>query len=90
MVTLPKRGYDGWEFLQRLKQTPRTRNIPVVVVSGHVQGAWRERAARDGFAAFFPKPCLPEELADGLRFVLDRMSNATAAHCQRDDDTMTR
>ena len=34
-------------------------------------GAYQVTAERDGFAAFFPKPCLPHELAAGLRQVLD-------------------
>ena len=69
---------DGWQFLQDLKQDARTRNIPVVAVSGYVQRSVRERAERDGFAAFFPKPCLPEELATGLRQVLDGKAHALA------------
>ena len=67
----PTRDDAGPDFLQQLKQNSRTRDIPVVVVCGHVQRAWRERAECDGFAAFFPKPCLPEQLATGLRQVLD-------------------
>ena len=58
---------DGWQVLQDMKNDTRTRNIPVVAVSGYVEQSVRERAERDGFAAFFPKPCLPDALADGLR-----------------------
>ena len=49
--------YDGWQLLQDVKSDTRTRNIPVVAVSGYVQRSVRDRAERDGFAAFFPKPC---------------------------------
>lgn len=65
--------YDGWQFLQDLRDNPRTRDIPVVAVSGYVQ--LRERAERD-FAAFFPKPCMPDELAARLRQVLDGKAHA--------------
>ena len=68
---LPILNCDGWQFLQDLRRNARTRDIPVVAVSGFVQRSLRERAERDGFAAFFPKPCLPDELAAGLRQVLD-------------------
>jgi two-component system, cell cycle response regulator DivK len=74
---LPMPDYDGWQFLQDLKQDARTRNIPVVAMSGDVQRSLRERAERDGFAAFFPKPCPPDELAEGLRHVLDGKGPST-------------
>jgi CheY-like chemotaxis protein len=68
---------DGWRFLDDLKGTARTRDIPVVALSGSVQGTSPER---DGFAAFFAKPCLPDELAAGLRRVLEGKAHA---HVQR-------
>jgi DNA-binding NarL/FixJ family response regulator len=40
-------------------------------MSGYVERSVEERAEREGFAAFFPKPCSPDELAMGLRRVLD-------------------
>ena len=64
-------GYDAWRFLQDLKDDPDTRDIPVVAVTGHVEQSIRERAERDGFAAFVPKPCPPDTLALELRRVLD-------------------
>jgi two-component system cell cycle response regulator DivK len=67
---------DGFQFLQVLKQDSRTRNIPVVAVSGYAERSLRERAERYGFAAFFPKPCLPDALAAGLRQVLDAEAHA--------------
>jgi CheY-like chemotaxis protein len=67
---------DGFQFLQVLKQDSRTRNIPVVAVSGYAERSLRERAERYGFAAFFPKPCLPDVLAAGLRQVLDGKAHA--------------
>jgi DNA-binding NarL/FixJ family response regulator len=77
-------NYDGWQFLQDLKHDARTRHIPVVAISSYVQRSLRERAGRDGFAAFFPKPCLPDELADALRHVLD---GKVHAHVPRDSGT---
>jgi two-component system, cell cycle response regulator DivK len=71
VTDLPTPNQDGWQFLHDLKQNPRTRDIPLVAVSGHAQRSPRERAEHDGFAAFFLKPCPPDELAAGLRHVLD-------------------
>jgi two-component system, cell cycle response regulator DivK len=59
-----------WKFIQDLKRDPRTRDIPVVIVTSQAQGAVRERAEREGCAAFLVKPCLPDDLATTLRDVL--------------------
>jgi two-component system cell cycle response regulator DivK len=75
VTDLPTPNGDGWQFLQDLKQDARTRNIPVVAVSAHVQPSLRERAERDGFAALFPKPCPPDALAAGLWQVLDEKAH---------------
>jgi len=67
-VALPT---DGWRFVHSLKLDPRTRDIPILVLTGYAQAAVRDRAVREGCAAVLTKPCLPEELAMGLRQVLD-------------------
>jgi two-component system, cell cycle response regulator DivK len=77
VTDLPMPNDDGWQFVHNLKQNPRTRDIPVVAVSGYVQQSLCERAERDG-VAFFPKPCLPDELAAGLRHVLNPRRHAYA------------
>lgn len=78
VTDLPMPNDDGWQFLHDLRQDPHTRDIPVVAVSGYVQRSVRERAERDGVAAFFPKPCVPDELAAALRQVLDGTLHAHA------------
>ena len=78
---LPPR--DAWELLRDLKNDPRTRDIPVVVVSADAQQPVRERAAREGCAVFFGKPCLPEDLAIELQHLLIRQTSdahASARH----------
>lgn len=71
VADLPMPNDDGWQFLEGLKQNPHTRDIPIIAMSGYVERSVEERAEREGFAAFFPKPCSPDELAMGLRRVLD-------------------
>jgi CheY-like chemotaxis protein len=56
-------GAGGWELLALLKGELRTRDIPVVVLTGDAQPATHERARREGCAAMFVKPCLPGQLA---------------------------
>ena len=75
---LPMQADDVWDFLQRLKQDARTRDIPIVAVTGHIQQSLRERAERDEFAAVLPAPSLVDELAAGLRQVLDGKIHAPA------------
>ena len=71
VADLPMPKHDGWPFLDSLKQSPRTRDIPIVAMSGYVHRLVEERVEKEGLAAFFPKPCLPDELALGLRRILD-------------------
>jgi CheY-like chemotaxis protein len=72
VTDLTLRGGYGWHLIQDLKPEARTRDIPVVLLTGYAAPSLRERAEREGCAAFFVKPCLPEELAAELRHVLDR------------------
>ena len=78
VVDLPMPDGDGWQILQDLKHHPRIRGVPMVATSGYVQRSMQERVERDGFAAFVAKPCLPRDLAMGLRRVLDRASRVEA------------
>jgi two-component system, chemotaxis family, chemotaxis protein CheY len=63
---------DGWSFVQELKREPRTRAIPIVVLTDSDEPAVRERAAREGCAALLVRPFLPEHLMFGLRELLGR------------------
>src|SRR4051794_9678610 len=47
---------NPWRLMQLLKADPRTRQIPVVALSGHSASAWRERAMREGCSGFLVKP----------------------------------
>lgn len=58
---------DGWELVQRLSADPRTRDIPVVMLTACATETVRQRAQAEGVAAFFFKPCEPDVLADELR-----------------------
>ena len=61
------KGGDGWQLVRDLKGQARTRDIPVVLLTGCNSPALRERAEREGCAAFLVKPCPPDELAIELR-----------------------
>lgn len=59
-LSLP--GLDGWEATHRLKSDPRTKDIPIVVVSGHALAGSVQSAQEAGCDAFLKKPCLPQTL----------------------------
>jgi CheY-like chemotaxis protein len=71
VTDLTLRGDDGWQLIHELKADARTRDIPIVLLTGDAQAPSRDRAARAGFAAYVVKPCLPDELAARLRHVLN-------------------
>jgi len=47
---------DGWEATRRLKNDPRTREIPVIALSAHAMRAHEERAHASGCDDFLTKP----------------------------------
>ncbi len=61
---------DGWEATRRIKQDARTRNIPVMALTGHVLAGNAEHARDAGADAFVAKPCLPQDLEDKIRNML--------------------
>ncbi|HVZ23777.1 MAG TPA: response regulator [Vicinamibacterales bacterium] len=62
---------DGWEATRRLKADPRTKQIPVLAVTGHALTGISEDARNAGCDGFITKPCLPEDLVAEIRKVLD-------------------
>ena len=68
-LSLP--GLDGWEATRRLKRDPRTRHIPVVVLTGHALAGHSQGAMDAGCDAFITQPCLPERLLEEIRSILD-------------------
>ena len=63
-------GLSGWDAIAELKANPRTRHIPVLMLTGHVLGDARDRALKAGADGFIPKPCLPDELTRQILRIL--------------------
>jgi two-component system, cell cycle response regulator DivK len=55
---------DGWTAISRLKQDHRTRDIPVVAISGFDEEPARARAEACGSDAFLGKPCEPSRVLE--------------------------
>jgi two-component system, cell cycle response regulator DivK len=63
---------NGISALHRLRQDPRTRRIPVILLTGYAFRAIQQGALEVGADVFLTKPCLPEDLERHVRALLDR------------------
>jgi len=66
---------DGWEATRRLKADDRTKDIPVLAVTGHALSGVSNDAKKAGCDGFITKPCLPEDLVTEIRKVLGGTRN---------------
>lgn len=73
-LALPR--MDGWEATRRLKADMRTRDIPVVALTGHALAGHAEGARQAGCDAFVTKPCLPDALVAEINRVLKQRSRS--------------
>jgi two-component system, cell cycle response regulator DivK len=73
-LSLP--GIDGWQATRELKQDARTAKIPIVALTGHALEAHSRSAKEAGCDAFIVKPCMPMDLLNEIKRILD---NSTAA-----------
>ena len=61
---------DGIAATRRLKQEPRTRDIPIILLTAYAEKAIAEGGLEAGAAVFLTKPCLPEDLEEQVRRLL--------------------
>ena len=80
-LSLP--GMDGWEATRRLKADDRTKQIPIVALTGHALAGISEGAKKAGCDAFVTKPCLPEDLVREIRKILDGPSSSSLRKARR-------
>ena len=74
-LTMP--NLDGITATQRLRLLPRTRNVPVILLTSYPQKATERRALEAGVDVFLTKPCLPEDLEAHVRHVMESKSRTT-------------
>ena len=71
-VHVPPGSPDRLEFCRRVRQNPRTRQIPIVaIIAGHSPGE-TALAREAGVDSMLTMPCLPESLGAEIRRVLSR------------------
>jgi two-component system, cell cycle response regulator DivK len=63
---------SGWQMIFQLKQTPVTRDIPVIALTAHAMTGDRTRAMEVGFHNYLTKPLRPETfINDLLKLIID-------------------
>jgi two-component system phosphate regulon response regulator PhoB len=63
-------GPDGFETCEAIKADPRSRSIPVILLSARWGDGDRERGRSLGAADFLSKPCSPTDLVRRVRELL--------------------
>ena len=71
-IALP--DLDGWEVLARLRENPRTADVPVLIMSAHDSDDIQGRTDLSAASAFIGKPFAPEILRKQVRRILDAES----------------
>jgi two-component system cell cycle response regulator DivK len=67
LMDLQLPGIDGMEALRRLRESPRTADIPVVAVTAQAMKQDRERVLRAGFNGYVEKPISVRAFPDQVR-----------------------
>ena len=67
LMDLQLPGIDGTEALRRLRENPRTADIPVVAVTAQAMKQDRERVLRAGFNGYVEKPISVRAFPDQVR-----------------------
>jgi CheY-like chemotaxis protein len=58
---------DGFQTLDELKADPELAEVPVVMLTGHVERAQQARAVEAGASVYLTKPFKPAELVAAVR-----------------------
>lgn len=61
-VSIP--GMDGWSVTERLKSSPETLEIPIIIITAHAFPEDARRAEIVGCDGFLTKPCEPRRVLD--------------------------
>src|SRR5262249_49589503 len=70
LMDLQLPGIDGMEALRRLRESPRTADIPVVAVTAQPSKQDRERALEAGCNGYIEKPISVRAFPDQVRMFL--------------------
>jgi len=77
LMDLQLPGIDGMEALRRLRENPRTADIPVVAVTAQAMKHDRERVLEAGFNGYVEKPISVRAFPDQVRGFLSGGAEGT-------------
>ncbi len=86
MVDINMPTMNGIKLLERIKQSERLKDIPIVIASTEGSETRIEQLRRDGAFGYVRKPFKPEQVRDVLTPLLGVKENATAQDCDAGDD----
>ena len=67
-VRLP--DMTGWEVCTVLKTDPRTKHVPIIILTAAAEPTLPEQAVAAGCASYLLKPCFPDKLTRVVRDVI--------------------
>jgi DNA-binding response OmpR family regulator len=67
-------GFDGFDVCRRLRQTERTRGVPIIVISALTDDGSKRRAMDAGATAYYTKPFSPTALLKEMESIPARLS----------------
>jgi len=70
-------GKDGWQVLVDLRSNPKTKNMPVIVLSGKNEDADMLKGYELGASYYIAKPFTKAQLLYGLQLMFTKDSPAT-------------
>jgi CheY-like chemotaxis protein len=63
-------GVDGYQLCQRLRKDPRTRHIPIIIITAHAEGIYQRISSDLGAALHMTKPFHPMALLEQVQTLL--------------------
>jgi two-component system cell cycle response regulator DivK len=76
-------GIDGWEATRKIKNHAKTKDVPVIAVTGVTVAEGMTKAKRVGCDLILTKPCTPDHLEREIRRMLGRSKRHAAAKSPR-------
>lgn len=86
MVDINMPTMNGIKLLERIKQNPRLKDIPIVIASTEGSQTRIDQLRRDGAFGYVRKPFKPEQVRDVLTPLLGVKENAKAEDSDAGDD----
>lgn len=73
-IVMPNK--DGWELVKEVRSGPRTKDIPVIVLTGKDRDTDMFKGYELGANYYIPKPFTKAQLLYGIRLILEENSDS--------------